>query len=150
MKLRLIILLAFLANTACHVGPRIDEFEQARRPEGVPTTVRLHYGYLEGGELSGELLEVTNDGLLLAIPDMRTGLMTGKQLVFVPYAAMIDIDVDELGLKFLSETDSKPKRVRHQEELRLMSRFPQGLSAQLLERLLAAEGQSTVRVIGIE
>ena len=39
------------------------------------------------------------------------------------------------------------RRVYHREQLRLLSRFPQGLSPPLLEQLLAAEGQTGVDVI---
>jgi hypothetical protein len=150
MKFRLSILLLFFAINGCQIGPRIDEFEQARRPEGVTTTIKLHHGFAEVGELTGELLEVQENGLLLNARKIRKGGVVERQLVFVAYRAMIDLELDELGLRMLSEGDPKENRLRHQERLRLLSRFPQGLSTPLLEQLLAAEGQTSLYVIGSE
>jgi len=44
--------------------------------------------------------------------------------------------------------DGSSVRVRNVEKLRLLSRFPQGLTQPLLDEILEAEGQSTVDVIG--
>jgi hypothetical protein len=150
MKFRLSILLLFLTINGCQVGPRIEEFEQSRRPEGVTTTIKLHHGFAEGGELRGELLEVREHGLLLNARTIQEGGVVERRVVFVAYTAMIDLELDELGLRMLSEGDTKTRRVRHQEKLRLLSRFPQGLSTPLLGQLLAAEGQNSLYVIGSE
>jgi hypothetical protein len=66
---------------------------------------------------------------------------------------MADIDLDRLGLKVLADYDQETeddvatRRVYHRERLRLLSRFPQGLSTPLLQQLLDAEGQTAVDVI---
>ena len=159
MKFQLAWLIVSLVITACQLGPRIDKFEQARRPEGITTTIELRSGLDQDGRIEGELLEVQENGLLLNARTIRDGGTVERRLVFVPYTAMRDIDLDELGLKVLPHHDQETEyeaairqdgssvRVRHVEQLRLLSRFPQGLSPPLLEQLLAAEGQTAVEVI---
>jgi len=150
MKLGLSSLLLIVAITGCQVGPRIDELEQARRPEGATTTIKLHYGFAEGDELKGELLEVQEKGLLLNASERGQGKAVTRRLVFVPYTAAIDIKLDTPGVRAIFEADTEGGRVLHQEQLRLLSRFPQGLSAPLLEQLLEAQGQKTVYVLGTD
>jgi hypothetical protein len=48
----------------------------------------------------------------------------------------------------LNSYDEPKKRKQDLEQLRLLSRFPQGLSRPLFDELLAAEGQTTIDVIG--
>jgi len=155
MNIRLSYLLLCLTIAGCHVGPRIGGFEGEQGPQGVATTIELRSGFAEGGRLEGELLEVREKGLLLNVRETaQGGVITTRRVVFVPYTAMQDIQLDQLGLRVLPELDEEhpedvsKREVRYQEQLRLLSRFPQGLSAPLLEKLLAAEGQTTVEVIG--
>ena len=146
-------LLLVLAISACQLGPRIDKFEHAREPEGITTTIELSRGFSEGGRLEGELLEVQEHGLLLNVRELQESGVVKRRLVFVPFIAMEDIDLHQLGIKVLAdydgdtEEDVTSRRVYQRERLRLLSRFPQGLSTPLLEQLLAAEGQSAVDVI---
>ncbi len=153
MKLRLTCLLLSMLLNGCQLGPRIDEFEQARRPEGITTTIELRSGFNERGRLEGELLEVQEHGLLLNAREIHNGGGVERRLVFVPFVAMADIDLDQLNRKVLDDYDEETqedvstRRVYQRDQLRLLSRFPQGLSAPLLERLLEAQGQSAVDVI---
>lgn len=76
-----------------------------------------------------------------------------RQLVFVQYTAMQDADFDQLNLRVAAQhnawtEDQVPPSVRDRNKLRLLSRFPQGLSAPLLEQLLQTEGPTAVEVIG--
>lgn len=159
MKFLFACLLLCLAITGCQMGPQIDEFEQARRPEGITASIELRRGITEDGRVEGELLEVRDDGLLLNTREDREGGVVKNHLVFVPYAAMEAVGIDELNLNVLTETkhtwiegDAAPtwKPERDRAKLRLLGRFPQGLSPPLLEALLAAEGQTGVEVIGGE
>jgi hypothetical protein len=80
--------------------------------------------------------------------------MTTKRVVFVPYAAMRDVDLDKLDLGVLPEPHGRTVhgaskiKAQHSEKLRLLSRFPQGVSSHILDKLLAAQSQTDVEVIG--
>lgn len=163
MKFRFTYLLLSLAIAGCHVGPQIEDFEQARRPEGITTIIELRGGIAEREHVEGELLEVRKDGLLLKTREARADGVVKRRLVFAPYTAMEDVGFEELNLSVVNEFDPwdeedygakgdgpSKRRERDREKLRLLSRFPQGLSRPLLEELLAAEGQTTVEVIGGE
>jgi hypothetical protein len=140
--------------TACQVGPRIETFEQARRPEGITMTIELRGVRTETGRLEGELLEVREDGLLLSAWPSENGGATTKRLVFVSYTEISDIDLDQLDLSVLPEprgrAGHRPPQIpaQNREKLRLLSRFPQGVSAQILDQLLAAQDQTSVMVVG--
>lgn len=157
MKFPFTYLLLSLAIAGCHVGPRIENFEQARRPEGI--TVRIETRGDIAERVEGELLEVREGGLLLITREAQEGGGVKGQLVLVPYTAMAIVRAEKLRLNVLeekyngSDDDSSPdispkRRKQDREKLRLLSRFPQGLSRPLLDELLAAEGQTTVDVIG--
>jgi hypothetical protein len=152
MKFRFTCLLLCFAIAGCQVGPRIEKFEQARRPEGIATTIELRSGLPEGGRLKGELLEVRDHGLLLNTRETREDRVSARCLVFVPYTAIEDVEFDRLNLRVVAQhnewiQETRPPSVRDREKLRLLSRFPQGLSTPLLEQLLEAEGQTAVEVI---
>ena len=157
MKFPFTYLLLSLAIAGCHVGPRIENFEQARRPEGI--TVRIETRGDIAERVEGELLEVREGGLLLITREAQEGGGVKGQLVLVPYTATAIVRAEKLRLNVLeekyngSDDDSSPdispkRRKQDREKLRLLSRFPQGLSRPLLDELLAAEGQTTVDVIG--
>ena len=135
------MLLCFLI-AGCQIGPRVNTYEAARQPQGVTASVKLRSGLAAAGRLEGELLEVRSDGLLLKSQGrQKDHTIDTSRLVFVPYTAIQDIHIDKLYLN----TSERPERYR--DQLRLLSRLPQGLSSSLLDKLLAAEGQSRVEVI---
>jgi hypothetical protein len=148
MRLGTAYLLLVLAISACQLGPRIDKFEQARRPEGITTTIELRHGFSDAGPLEGELLEVREHGLLLRVQENRED----RRLAFVPYSAMEEVEFDQMNLRVVGQQNELteeywPASIQDRKKLRLLSRFPQGLSTPLLEQLLAAEGQTAVDVI---
>ena len=125
--------------------------------------IELRGGIAEREHVEGELLEVREDGLLLNTRQVGAKGAVKRHVVFVPYTAMEDVGVEGLKLSVLHKIDpwneedigtvvDERLRSREQdrEKLRLLSRFPQGLSRPLLEKLLAAEDQATVEVIGGE
>jgi hypothetical protein len=156
MKFVLASLVLALAIIGCQLGPQIEDFEPARRPEGISANIELRRSITGGGHLEGELLEVRADGLLLNTRRAEAGGRVTRRLVFVPYTAIETATFDELSLHVLEEHDSGTEGIAasakspgpDREKLRLLSRFPQGLSPALLEKLLAAEGQAGVEVIG--
>jgi hypothetical protein len=139
-------LLLSLTIAGCHVGPRIENFEQARRPEGITVTIKIRGATAE--RVEGELLEVREDSLLLNTREAQGGGGVVRPLVLVPYTAMANVEVEKLKLRMLDNEDEPKKRKQDLEQLRLLSRFPQGLSRPLFDELLAAEGQTTIDVIG--
>lgn len=117
-------------------------------------TIELRVGLTATGHLEGELLEVREDGLLLNAWSLGEGGIAKKRVVFVSYAAMRDVDLEQLDLRLLPEPHGRAGegaskiKAQHSEKLRLLSRFPQGVSSQILDKLLAAQSQTEVEVIG--
>lgn len=161
MKFFLICFILTLVLAGCHAGPQIEDFEQAWQPEGIGVTIKLSARFDDRKRVDGELLEVSSDGLLLNTRDPQKESVVNRRIVFVPYSVMRDVDVDDLNLNIFSESDSdydeygsanrerdSERMERHREQLRLLSRFPQGLTQPLLDEMLEAEGQTTVDVIG--
>ncbi len=56
MKFPFTYLLLCLAIAGCHAGTQIENFEQARRPEGITLRIETRGGIAE--RVEGELLEV--------------------------------------------------------------------------------------------
>ena len=160
MKLLLIYLISVLAIAGCHAGPQIEDFEQAWQPEGIGVSIKLDPRFDDRKRVEGELLEVRRDGLLVNSREPQKGYVVRKGLVFVSYSVMRNVEVEDLNLNVVSdsysyddedsftESDKYSGRIGSQrEQLRLLSRFPQGLSQSLLEEMLKAEGQRTVDII---
>jgi hypothetical protein len=137
------------------VGPQIENLEHTRRPEGIATSIELRDGIAERERVEGELLEVRKDGLLLNASEAGEAPIVKRHVVFVPYAAMVNVRLETVNLSILdnmitwngSAESRKIRLEQDRETLRLLSRFPQGLSNPLLEELLAVEGQTSVDVI---
>jgi hypothetical protein len=153
MKLTFVIwLLLPLAICGCHFGVQIKEFEPAQAPEGVEIKLVLQPNTVQGNRIAGELLEVRDDGLLL---NVAMGGKDSSRVVFAPYAVIISGDVAQVGreiikrLKVLSTSSrresKRDERVRNR--VRLVSRFPQGVSPELMTTLLSAQGQEAVDVL---
>jgi hypothetical protein len=122
---------AVLSTVACAYGPTIASFEPATGPRGVTTTLIAASGEVR----EGELLEVRETGLLLA---------GEKAIYFIPYEALQSATFKGMRLK------AGGRRAPSEEQrgtLRLVSRFPQGLSPPLLQQLLEAHGQSEPRQV---
>lgn len=122
-----IVLVAWLGLAGCHVGPRPKTFPPALGPEGVAARLVTH----SNRKLSGELLVVQDTALIVRGRD---------SLYFVPVAAIKQGTFHQL-------TEAAIRRgvfVRKEAgraQLLLVSRFPQGLSDERLQALLAAYGQ---------
>jgi len=121
-----IVLAAWLGLAGCHVGPRLRTFPPAQGPEGV--AARL---VTRSRQVRGEVLVVQDTALIVR---------GGDSLYFVPIAAIRQgtfpkvIEVEIRKGEFVRWGTSR-------ERLRLVSRFPQGLSDDRLQALLAAYGQ---------
>lgn len=127
-----VLFILVLGSGGCRFGPSVEDFRPARNPEGI--RARLDMGQTS---VRGELLAVDNTGLYV---------LTGEGVVLAPYKGIMHgrfepeaVNVQLRGRAFPSS--------RKYNRLRLMSRFPQGLNNELLDRLLTANDQTELKVI---
>src|SRR6184192_2685964 len=118
-----------LATLGCHIGGRVDRFAPATRPEGVAVALALRGGRTAQGEL-------------LAVQDTALVVLAQDTVTLVPYGAVETGRFSQVG-----ELRATPPAPDFARRLRLVSRFPQGLTPDLLARLLAAHGQSALKVV---
>lgn len=119
-----------LALVGCHMGGRVDRFAPANGPEGVAVALELR----RGGRAQGELLAVQDTALVVLAQDTVT---------LVPYGALETGEFSQVE----GELRGTPPAPDFARRLRLVSRFPQGLTPDMLARLLAAYGQSALKVV---
>ncbi len=112
-------------------GSGWNERSLARRAAGARITLQT-----QRTGVDGELLAVRDSAFLV--------LGDGERVVLVPYRAILGGEVEDLGKRFI--TAGIPS-AGAQERLRLISRFPQGVSPELLPELLLAYGQSELAVV---
>ena len=127
---RVFALLACVVVTACRFGAQPSEIAWVNLPEGAHIALRVTG---EPQDRVGELLAVGDDGIM----------MRGDKITRVYWNRVSAIDVEKLSGDYdllRGERASAERRLR----LALISRFPQGLSDELLSRLLAAHQQTAV------
>ena len=138
-----IVLLAALAG-GCTYGMTAQKFRPAHDPHGIEATVTT-----SNGPFAGELIEIRETGLVLHT-EIRASAGTGAsqhRLRLVPYGAIRSARFEQLG-SGPSISDGRTPSDKTRERLRLLSRFPQGLSPELLSQLLKEYGQT--ELAGIE
>jgi len=118
-----------LATLGCNIGGRVDRFAPAKRPEGVAVALELR----GGGRAQGELLAVQDTALVVLARDTVT---------LVRYDALNAGQFSQVG-----DLREMPPAPDFASRLRLVSRFPQGLTTDMLARLLAAHGQAALKVV---
>jgi len=118
---------AALLLAGCYFGQTAAKFEPALGPRGVSTTITT-----PSKNVIGELIEVGDEGLLVD---------TAQGVALVPYAIIRDGAFAQTGIRIQG---GHAPSVSTREKLRLLSRFPQGLSPALLKTLLEAHGQTEV------
>jgi hypothetical protein len=121
-----------LTVAGCAIGSTVEKAESARSPEGA--TLRVTTGNTVLEEV--ELLEVQDSALLVRADTTR--------VVAVHYSAINNIRAGAFGSFLLN---GRPPIAAHERRLRTISRFPQGLSSELLAELLAGMGRSEVEHI---
>jgi len=114
-------------NNGCHVGMTAPKYRPAQGPQGVI----MHVATAEG-KFSGELIEVRDAGIVI--------LADGK-LRLLPYTVILSSQADQTSSRYSisKRTVPKPDVLAH---LRLLSRFPQGLTPELMRQLLDLNGQT--------
>jgi hypothetical protein len=119
-------MLVCLTN-GCSFGMTARKYRPAQDPQGV--IMRLDTAQ---GQLSGELIEVRDDGIVL---------LADQMLRLLPYTAILSSELDQTASRYSISRRAAPEP-DVQEHLRLLSRFPQGLSPELMRQLLDAYGQT--------
>lgn len=137
----LLLLPALLTLTGCYIGPAVTTFPPARTGQGIEVHLTTRGGSRHPAEQAGfEVLAVRDDGLLL-----RSLLLGADPLFFVADEV---IEVARFpSRKQLSFGEGRERPASWHAELRLLSRFPQGVDEKLLRNLLSAYQQDSLRTI---
>lgn len=121
-----LLVAAFLMTAGCTRGPSVRSLPHATNPMGAQ--VRFSVG---GARLEGELIAVPDSGYVIR--------NSANRLVFAPFAA-----VRGMRVPTVSGAITGPPSAENHRELRMASRYPHGLSPQVLSALLARGSQTAV------
>lgn len=134
-----------LVLMGCSTSVEVKDFKPAQGPRGIQMELKLNGNVIDGDEVSGELLAVRGDGVLLNVDDYPDSTKAANTIVLIPFWMMDTAKLEQMGsTKVQSQGEEKNKI--YLERLRLVARFPQGLSDELLTELLASMGQEQVEV----
>ncbi len=140
---RIALALAALVFAACHVGPQVEQMDVARKPFGAMIDVELK-SQAKKTKLQGELLEVRDDGLII-LKEKEAG--TTARLLLIPWTRIKRAGASELPGIAVRTSHGDRQRNASIEELRNVSRFPQGLTSDLTRQLMSHYGQTTLDTI---
>lgn len=129
--MRIVRFILALLLGGCVAGPRVENFAPAQNPSGVEASVELS----DRTSVRGELLAVEKDAIVLLVGNRVTRIAVAN-------IARASFRQASVGIERGRMPDA-PAR----ERLRLLSRFPQGLTPPLLGSLLSAYGQSEIAVL---
>jgi hypothetical protein len=129
MRLKTLVLTLPLV-TACAHGMRPQVFPPAQRADGAPVTYRL---VGSSTQLRAELFAVEDSSVIVR----------RDKLERLHWSRLAYFGVNRMGARY-QVMPSSPIDPDKRERLRLVSRFPQGLSGPLLERVLDALQQPTL------
>lgn len=135
--------LASVALSACHVGPQIKDLDLANNPEGA--TVEVQVLPAEGQDkqkFEGELLEIRDDGIVFFGADSDE---FADEIIFVAWNRTSRVRATEFGGYRAEVGRSLEWSPETKERFRLISRFPQGISSEMMDSLLVAYHQEELR-----
>jgi len=118
-----------LGCVGCFIGPTTRSFGPAAGPQGIAADLRVRWWQRGGGRIQGELLEVQDTALVL---------LSDNRVVFVPIRGIFVGKFSRRGTLIEEGRASRRSLAR----LRIVSRFPAGLTPELRARLLATYGQT--------
>lgn len=121
-----LVLPALAVILACPTGTSVGGFAPAKSPNGIRADIRIAKSKTR---IVGELLEV-RDSMLLVLRD-------GARVTAVPIQDIRSASFAKMGVLI-----SDGEFLGDLERLRLVSRYPAGLAAELEAQLLAAYGQT--------
>ena len=125
-------------SSACTIGMSTREFKLAGSPHGVRTAVST-----AGGEFEGELIEVRDASVVILEDGASAGGpgVRAQRLRMTPFSAIRLAKFEQRPA--LRLRDGKPPSAAMRERLRLVSRFPYGMSPAVERDLLKAYGQDS-------
>ena len=125
---------------ACHVGPVINELPEIREPQGANVVVDINQpGKRQRLKFEGELIEVRDDGLVLAL-----STTDGRRLSFASWGDVWRVKATEFKGFQSTASSSGERREEGIRKMRLISRFPQGLTPDLFDKMLASYDQQAL------
>jgi len=141
MRCILLILVLGSTGSGCSYGMKVGHFVPASGPRGVITRVAVG-----SSTFDAELIEIRGTGLLVlqnpgADPSSSGGPETRPRLRSLPYGSIRSARFEQTNVAIADGVPPSQKDIRR---LRLLSRFPQGVSPELLQALLHAYGQEQV------
>jgi hypothetical protein len=134
-----LLVLASAALWACHVGPRIADLTAPRQPAGAHVVIELDASR-HGRSREGELIAVRDDGVIVALPS--TG--SKQQLTLIDWKAIYRLTARSLPGFGATPAQNGAPSAGDIDKMRLVSRYPQGLSPALTADLLAAYQQQSL------
>jgi len=120
-------MLALCLAGGCRYGLTVESFPPARAPKGVTSKITTNRA-----RFVAELIEVRDDGIVI---------FAQQRFRLLPYSVIVSSRFDGMSSAD-TISDRRPPKPAARERLRLVSRFPQGLSPELLQKLLEANGQT--------
>ena len=120
------VALATVLIGGCHIGPQPSTYRLAQQAAGAESEIEMSHG-----TMTAELLDVRDSAIVV----LNLGAV-----VLVPYAAIVKASFNGVDGN-LSGGRAPPLGLR--SDMRTVSRYPQGLSPALEEKLLAAYHQSS-------
>ncbi len=146
MKILLLLqLISFLAMAGCSTSVEVKDFKPAQGPQGIQMELSLNGNVIDGDKIDGELLAVRGDGVLLNVADYPGSVGAANTVVLIPFWMMDRAKLEQMGSAKVESQGEEGNEV-YLARLRMVSRFPQGLSDELLAKLLTQTGQEKVEV----
>lgn len=117
----------------CSRGPKMNQFAPAHGMEGIQTTIHLIDISTENRSLQGELLAVEEADLLILL---------NSRITRIPFTNIQKATFNQLPGLIIGAGRMPGSSKRNQ--LRLLSRYPQGLEGAVLARFLRSEQQNAI------
>lgn len=140
---RIGLIFVAVSMSACHVGPQIKDLDLAHNPEGA--TVEVQVLASEGRDklkFEGELLEIRNDGIIFSGAAAND---SADEVIFVAWSRAARVKATQFGGYSAAIGRSLEWNSETKERFRLISRFPQGISPEMMDSLLVAHRQEQLR-----
>ena len=99
-----------------------------------------------GARISAKVPQSTVTGELVAMGDNGMVVLSGAQLRFLPYALISSMTVSEFGPEY-AVSSASPLSAQKRDRLRLISRFPQGMTPVIERAFLARLTQTAVDTV---
>ena len=140
MSTRIVLCMFALAIAGCPIGPKPADFGPAgmRVELSLTKSLPLAPPGVEA-DLSGELLSADSSGLVVRLETMEANRLRSK-ILRIEYAVISSGKVQRTQAR----PGPKPPTPDDLARLRQVSRYPQGISHELMAKLLGAYGQDSL------